>query len=96
MKGTDKQIAFAESLRYNFNKEMDDLINICPDQFKDNWIKAKENYNVCFDEAYAGDVINLLKGNNEHGQKWYKSLIARINLNGDELCGKIRKEVLGR
>lgn len=96
MKGTSKQIEFAQSLVYNFNKEMDDLINMCPDQFKDNWIKAKENYNTCFENAYASDVVNLLKGNNEHGQKWYKTLVTRISLSGDGLCEKIRKEVLGR
>lgn len=96
MKGTEKQIAFAQKLIEKFDKEMNDLIDICPDQYKGEWIDRKEKLDVIFAEAYAGDVIDILKGNNETGQVYYTRFFTETKLNGDPLARKIMKEVYGR
>ena len=96
MKGTEKQIAFAQNLVEKFDKEMNDLIDICPEQFKNDWITRKEKIDVIFSEAYAGDVIDILKGNNETGKDYYTRFFTVTKLNGDALARKIMAEVYGR
>ena len=96
MKGTEKQIAFAQKLIEKFDKEMNDLINICPEQYKGEWISRKEKLDVIFSEAYAGDVIDTLKGNNESGQDYYTRFFTTTKLCAAPFARKIMKEVYGR
>ena len=42
MRGTEKQIVFAEKLIERFNHQMDELIRKCPEQYKNDWIARKE------------------------------------------------------
>lgn len=96
MKGTEKQIAFAERLIEKFDKEMNGLIAICPDQYKGMWVETKEKIDNIFSEAYAGDVIDLLKGNYKEGQEFYKTFHVTVRLSGANAAEKIKNEVFGR
>lgn len=96
MKGTDKQIAFAENLVNKFDTEMSGLIEICPDHLKAQWIELKSKLDGVFAEAYAGDVIDVLKGNNEAGQKYYTRFFYSVKLNAAPLARKIMKEAFGK
>ena len=96
MKGTKKQIAYAHSLVEKFDKEMSDLIDICPDQYKSDWISRKEKLDVIFSEAYAGDVIDTLKGNSESGQDYYTRFFTSTKLCAAPFARKIMKEVYGK
>ena len=96
MKGTEKQIKFAESLVEKFDKELDGLISICPEEYKADWISRKEKLDVVFSEAYAGDVIDTLKGNNESGQKYYTRFFTVTKLNASAFARKIMQEVFSR
>lgn len=96
MKGTEKQIAYAQSLVEKFDKEMNDLIDICPDQYKSDWISRKEKLDVIFSEAYAGDVIDTLKGNSESGQDYYTRFFTSTKLCAAPFARKIMKEVYGK
>lgn len=93
MKGTSKQIIFANKLVEKFDKEMNEIIDICPDQYKSDWISRKEKLDVIFSEAYAGDVIDILKGNNESGQDYYTRFFTSTKLCAAPFARKIMKEV---
>lgn len=96
MRGTEKQIAFAAKLIEKFDSEMDKIIAICPDEAKQEWISGKEKIRNIFDEAYAGDVIDALKGNNKEGISFYRSFYALAMVGGDDLSVRIKKEVWGK
>lgn len=96
MKGTKKQIAYAQSLVEKFDKEMSDLIDICPDQYKSDWISRKEKLDVIFSEAYAGDVIDALKGNYNSGKDYYMSFYVCVKSWAHPFAEKIMKEVYGK
>lgn len=96
MKGTEKQVAFAKSLIEKFDTEMNGLISVCPEQYKQNWINVKEKLDSIFAEAYAGDVIDVLKDNGESGQKYYTRFFNSVKLNAEPFARKIMEEVYGR
>lgn len=96
MNGTEKQVAFAKSLIEKFDTEMDELISICPEQYKKNWVGVKETLDSIFAEAYAGDVIGILEDNNENGQKYYIRFFNCTKLSAEPFAKKIMKEVYGR
>lgn len=97
MKGTEKQIKFAERLVEKFDNVMSDLIDQCPEQYKRTWVTTKEMIDKIFAEAYAGDVIDILKNNNEeNAQKYYTTFYSRLMPNADKTSARIKKEVYGK
>lgn len=68
MRGTEKQIVFAEKLIERFNHQMDELIRKCPEQYKNDWIARKEKISMILQESYAGDVIHILNINEKPGK----------------------------
>lgn len=96
MKGTEKQINFAEKLMERFNNEMDGLIRECPEKYKSNWITTKEKINIILNESYAGDVIHILNINEKTGKDYYITFYSRLLTNADVASMRIKKEVFGR
>lgn len=96
MNGTEKQIKFAKSLVEKFDHEMNGLIDICPDANKPLWINTKEKLDSIFAEAYAGDVIDTLKGNYNSGKDYYMSFYVCVKGWAHPFARKIMKEVYGK
>lgn len=96
MRGTEKQVAFAKSLIEKFDTEINGLINECPEKYKGNWVNTKEKLDNIFAEAYAGDVIDVLKDNHENGQKYYTRFFNCTKMSAEPLAQKIMREVYGR
>lgn len=96
MRGTEKQIKWAEELVERFNEEMESLIAMIPEKEKQDIIRNIVNhYNKLFSEAYAGDIIGEMKNlSNVHGLEYYKRLTTAFRLSGTELGHKITKEIL--
>lgn len=96
MKGTEKQINFAEKLMERFNNEMDELIRECPDEYKNDWIARKEDISMILQESYAGDVIHILSINDKNGKDYYITFYSRLLTNADVTSIRIKKEIFGR
>ena len=102
MKGTEKQIAFANKLIDTMNAKFDELIIFFSDKDEKQMIAfrdGEEKYNEIFDNSYAGDVIELLKYNKyDSCLDYYRDLCAalRIGVTTEPLCRKIMKEVYGK
>ena len=96
MKGTERQIEFAKKLVEKFDQEMNGLIDICPDPHKTLWINTKEKLDSIFAEAYAGDVIDTLKGNYNSGKDYYMSFYVCVKGWAHPFARKIMKEVYGK
>lgn len=94
MIGTEKQIDFAEKLLDQFNREMTGLIDECPEEYKNDWIKRKDKINVILKEAYAGDVIHILNIDDKTGKDYYITFYSRLLPNADVTSMRIKKEVL--
>lgn len=96
MRGTEKQIDFAERLMQRFNYQMDGLIKECPEEYKSDWIVRKEKINIILNESYAGDVIHILNINEKTGKDYYIAFYSRLLTNADVASMRIKKEVFGR
>ena len=92
MRGTEKQMAFAESLINRWNAETDKIMSICPDEFLPRWKEVKNICNETFAEAYAGDVIELLKGVKGEEQAYYKSFYTGLFITSSPLAKAIREK----
>lgn len=96
MRGTERQINFAEKLINKFNNEMDGLINECPEEYKNDWIARKEKINMILQESYAGDVIHILNINEKTGKDYYIAFYSQLLPNADVASMRIKEEVFGR
>lgn len=96
IKGTERQIDFAEKLINKFNNEMDGLINECSEEYKNNWIARKEKIGNILQESYAGDVIHILNIKGKTGKDYYIAFYSRLLPNADVASMRIKKEVFGR
>lgn len=97
MRGTEKQIAWAMELVKNMNEKFDALLKDCPADKKEMWISAVEKYNNLMNEAYAGDVIDLLKDNKEqYYGSFYQKMAMEADLFETPLNKRIRKEIFNK
>lgn len=96
MKGTEKQIGYAQDMIKKFETEMDAVISICPDELKEQWIEGKAKIAAILKDGYAGDVIHLIKGIEKSGMNFYQAFYSRVMVNGDETARRIKKEVWGK
>lgn len=97
MKGTEKQIAWAQELIKKMNTELNTLFSVCAGEgAKADLQRQIDAFNEIMNDSYAGDVISLLKGNNNSGMKYYKALRADIKVSAGALETRIKKEVFGK
>lgn len=95
MRGTEKQIDFAEKLMERFNCQMDVLIKECPEEYKNDWVARKEKISMILQESYAGDVIHILNINEKTGKDYYIAFYSRLLPNADATSMRIKKEIFG-
>lgn len=79
MKGTEKQIAYANDLLAKMNAEFNELIKLCPETLKPKWINLFSETNKIASDAYAGDVISVLQDLYDHTYEYYKDFYYRIH-----------------
>lgn len=91
MKGTEKQLAYAEDLIKNMSDKLNKLAEMAPDQVKSMW----EGIAVDFVQAAKStekpwDVIDLLKINDTDPIQYYKYLTAHAKIMANnQLADKI-------
>ena len=97
MKGTEKQIGFAETLMEKMNTQFDAIIADCKierPEFVEQWVNMKNMYNKIMNEGYAGCVIDLLKevAGTDY-KEYYNSLYYSVKYGTDSLCKRIKEEI---
>lgn len=89
MRGTEKQIKWAEDLMGKLEKEFADCSQGAPAEISERFDGIKN----ILSESYAGDVIELLGQNDKNGQEYVKRMITSIMVGGNAAAMKIKKEV---
>lgn len=96
MNGTEKQIAWAETLITKMENEFAAYLQMVPESQKEKGKKVMNEILVLTKEAYAGDVIELLSGNNQESFKYYKRFFTDMKISGNALAMQIKKEVFNK
>lgn len=96
MKGTEKQIAWATGLIEKMEKEFDEYLNCFPEDQKESGRKVMDKIITLAKEAYAGDVIELLKDNNKEADKYYRSFFTTLKISANPLVMQIKKDVFSK
>lgn len=96
MKGTEKQIAWATELTEKMEREFVAYLQMVPENQKEKGKKVMNEILVLAKEAYAGDVIELLSGNNQESFKYYKRFFTDMKISGNALAMQIKKEVFNK
>lgn len=87
MKGTKKQIAWATVLMDKMHTEFSDCKEIAPVKVHQMFDKIEE----ILMESYAGDIIDLLKDNDEDGQKYFANFRATLSVSTNAAAMRIKK-----
>lgn len=96
MKGTEKQIAWATELTEKMEREFAAYLQMVPENQKQKGKKVMDEILSLTKEAYAGDVIELLSGNNQESFKYYKRFFTDMKISGNALAMQIKKEVFNK
>lgn len=96
MRGTEKQIAYANDLIAKMDTELTAIVEMAPEAQKPMWEEIRGKYIRITQDAYAGDVIGLLSRKKESGIRYYKDLYGSVMIGAEPLENKIRKEIYGK
>ena len=96
MRGTEKQIAYANDLIAKMDTELTAIVEMAPEAQKPMWEEIRGKYIRIMQDAYAGDVIGLLSRKKESGIRYYKDLYGSVMIGAEPLENKIRKEMYGK
>lgn len=96
MRGTEKQIAYANDLIAKMDTELTAIVEMAPEAQKPMWADIRGKYIRIMQDAYAGDVIGLLSRKKESGIRYYKDLYGSVMIGAEPLENKIRKEIYGK
>ena len=96
MRGTEKQIAYANDLIAKMDTELTAIVEMAPEAQKPMWEEIRGKYIRIMQDAYAGDVIGLLSRKKESGIRYYKDLYGSVMMGAEPLENKIRKEIYGK
>ena len=96
MRGTEKQIAYANDLIAKMDTELTAIVEMAPEAQKPMWEEILGKYIRIMQDAYAGDVIGLLSRKKESGIRYYKDLYGSVMIGAEPLENKIRKEIYGK
>lgn len=97
MKGTEKQIAWAtdliETMECKFREALAECKRVQPSEY-DQTNLVLGTIKAMFDEAYAGDVIALLKDNHrESAMEYYNILCCSINSSTLPFAKELKEEI---
>lgn len=93
MNGTEKQIIWAENLLNKMHTELAEAVNIAPEAQRAQVAALFSAIEKIMQEAYAGDVIELLKDNANTGYDYYKCFYTFLNISGNAAAMQIKKEI---
>ena len=96
MRGTEKQIAYANDLIAKMDTELTAIVEMAPEAQKPMWEEIRGKYIRIMQDAYAGDVIGLLSRKKESGIRYYNDLYGSVMIGAEPLENKIRKEIYGK
>ena len=96
MRGTEKQIAYANDLIAKMDTGLTAIVEMAPEAQKPMWEEIRGKYIRIMQDAYAGDVIGLLSRKKESGIRYYKDLYGSVMIGAEPLENKIRKEIYGK
>lgn len=100
MKGSEKQIAWATSLIEKMDKRFEDMLAECKQLYPDNYdecIFILSTIKASFEEASAGEVIDLLKDRKEaNGKEYYNALYHAIFASSSSLAEKVKEIISNR
>lgn len=95
MKGSEKQVAWAKSLTKKMNEKFEDMLTECKQLYPDDYEKCNlilNSIKSAFEEAHAGEVIDLLKDRKEiDGKEYYNALYHAIFGSSSSLAEKVKK-----
>lgn len=100
MKGSEKQIAWANSLIEKMSERFEDMLAECKQLYPDSYNECNlilGTVKAAFEEAHAGDVINLLKDRKEtNGKEYYNALYHAIFASSSSLAEKVKEIISNR
>ena len=100
MKGSEKQIAWATSLIEKMTERFDDMLAECKQLYPDNYDECNlilGTIKATFEEAHAGEVIDLLKDRKEtDGKGYYNALYHAIFASGSSVAEKVKEIITNR
>lgn len=100
MKGSEKQIAWANSLIEKMSERFYDMLTECKQLYPDSYNECNlilGTVKAAFEEAHAGDVINLLKDRKEtNGKEYYNALYNAIFASSSSLAEKAKEIISSR
>ena len=100
MKGSEKQVAWANSLIEKMTERFEDMLAECKQLYPDSYNECNlilGTVKAAFEEAHAGDVINLLKDRKEtNGKEYYNALYHAIFASSSSLAEKVKEIISNR
>lgn len=100
MKGSEKQVAWANSLIEKMTERFEDMLAECKQLYPDSYNECNlilGTVKAAFEEAHAGDVINLLKDRKEtNGKEYYNALYRAIFASSSSLAEKVKEIISNR
>lgn len=100
MKGSEKQIAWANSLIEKMSERFEDMLAECKQLYPNNYDECNlilGTIKATFEEAPAGEVIDLLKDRKEtDGKEYYNALYHAIFASSSSLAEKVREIISNR
>lgn len=100
MEGSEKQIAWANSLIEKMSERFEDMLAECKQLYQDNYDECNlilGTIKATFEEAPAGEVIDLLKDRKEtDGKEYYNALYHAIFASSSSLAEKVKEIISNR
>lgn len=100
MKGSEKQVAWANSLIEKMTERFEDMLAECKQLYPDNYDECNlilGTIKATFEEAHAGEVIDLLKDRKEtDGKGYYNALYNAIFASSSSLAEKAKEIISNR
>lgn len=100
MKGSEKQIAWATSLIEKMTERFYDMLAECKQLYPGNYNECNfilGTIKAAFEEAHAGEVIDLLKDKKEtDGKEYYNALYHAVFASNSSVAEKVREIISNR
>lgn len=100
MEGSEKQIAWANSLIEKMSERFEDMLAECKQLYQDNYDECNlilGTIKATFEEAPAGEVIDLLKDRKEtDGKEYYNALYHAIFASSSSVAEKVKEIISNR
>ena len=100
MKGSEKQIAWANSLIEKMSERFEDMLAECKQLYPNNYDECNlilGTIKAVFEDAPAGEVIDLLKDKKEtDGKEYYNALYHAVFASNSSVAEKVREIISNR